>query len=131
MPQLNLSVETLSGFEAFTRVISSGKRFEDRPIKAFVCLSPSKKPIVRIGYAVTRGIKKATQRNRIKRLMREVFRTNKQNFFGYMKTCALLEVVFMYNGSAETLHRKVRLENVYKALFAVCSMIEKTSNGII
>jgi ribonuclease P protein component len=131
MPHLQLSIETLSGFETFTRVITRGKRFEYRPIKAFVCLSASKETTVRVGYAITRGIKKATQRNRVKRLMREAFRTNKRNFFGCVNSSTLLEIVFMYNSGKETAPQRVDLESVDKALSAVCSMIEKTSNGNI
>jgi ribonuclease P protein component len=129
MPHLQLLTETLSGFEAFTRVITRGKRFEDKPIKAFVCLSVSPEPMVRVGYAVTRGIKKATQRNRVKRLMREAFRANKRNFFGSINSGRLLEIVFMYNDGKETAPKKIHMESVNKALSTVCSLIEKAGNS--
>jgi RNase P protein component len=126
MPPLQPTIEILCGFGAFTRVITRGKRYEKKPIKAFVSLSKSANPAIRIGYTVTKGIRKAVQRNRIKRLMREAFRANKGNFLLRLDSRSLSEIVFMYVGTAESRPDMVRFSSINEALADLSSTIELT-----
>ena len=63
------TIKILKGFGTFTRVITRGKRYEKQPIKAFVLSSLSRKTSLHVGYSVTKTIRTAAHRNRIKRLM--------------------------------------------------------------
>jgi ribonuclease P protein component len=123
LPLLQPSIKTLSGFGSFTRVITRGKKYERKPIKAFVYSSPSKQTGLRVGFAVTREIRKATQRNLIKRLMREAFRARREDFWGNIDSGMLLEIVFLYNGDTRILRKKVRFVYINQALTELSSTI--------
>jgi ribonuclease P protein component len=59
----------------FERAYSSGSRIHARYMTVFVV--PNGGPVARLGVAATRKLGPATDRNRAKRLAREVFRRNK------------------------------------------------------
>jgi ribonuclease P protein component len=120
-PPLTLSIETLGGFGSFTRVITHGKKYEKEPIKAFVYSSISQQRDFRVGFTVTREIRKATQRNLIKRLMREAFRTRREEFFTHFNSGILLEIVFLYHGDAKIPPKKIKFASIDKAMAELSS----------
>ena len=117
MPPMQPSIEILSGFGTFTRVITRGKRYEKQPIKAFVLSS------LHVGYTVTKKIRTAAHRNRLKRLMREAFLAKKTDFIRQLNSGTLVEIVFMYHGNTEIAPTMVRFSSIVQALSALCSMI--------
>jgi ribonuclease P protein component len=121
MPPTQPSIETLRGFGTFTRVITRGKRYEKQPIKAFVLLSLSKKTSLHVGFTVTKKIRTAAHRNRLKRLMREAFLSKKKDFIRQINSGTLIEIVFMYNGNTESVPNMVRFSSITQALSALCS----------
>ena len=123
MPPTQSSIEILSGFGTFTRVITRGKRYEKQPIKAFVLSSLSKRTSLHVGYTVTKKIRTAAHRNRLKRLMREAFLAKKTDFIRQLSSGTLIEIVFMYNGNTELTPTMVRFSSVTQALSAICSLI--------
>jgi ribonuclease P protein component len=126
MPPPQLSIETLRGFGAFTRVIARGKTYEKQPIKAFVYSCPAKKTLFYVGYAVTKKVRTAAKRNKMKRLMKEAFRANKASFINQINSGTQTEIVFMFNGSKEIAPTMVRFESIVQALSSICSMMKKT-----
>jgi ribonuclease P protein component len=125
MPPSQFSIETLRGYGVFTRVIAQGRRYEKQPIKAFVCSSPSQKTLLRVGYAVTKRVRTASSRNRVKRLMREAFRANKASFISQIKPETQTEIIFMFNGTKEITPIMVRFESIVQALSSLCSMMKR------
>lgn len=123
MPHSQPSIEILRGFGTFTKVITRGKRYEKQPIKAFVLSSLSKKTSLHVGYTVTKKIRTAAHRNRLKRLMREAFLAKKTDFIRQLSSGTLVEIVFMYNGNIEIAPTMVRFSSIVQALSALCSMI--------
>ena len=123
MPLLNPSIETLSGFGSFTRVLTCGKAYERKPIKAFVYSSFSNKTGLRIGFAVTRRIQKAAHRNLLKRLMREAFRIKREDFLRHINSGRLIEIVFLYNGDIKIQPKMVRFASISKAMADLSSAI--------
>jgi ribonuclease P protein component len=123
LPLLQPSIKTLCGFGAFTRVITRGKKFDRKPIKAFVYSSPSKDAELRVGFTVSKAIRKASQRNLLKRLMKEAFRTKKEIFFGHVSSGMRLEIVFLYNGDLNIPPKKVRFASIGQSLTDLSSTI--------
>ena len=70
--------ERLSRKRDFERVFRKGKRMDLPYLR--VVYAPNELPFRRIGFAVSKKVGKAVVRNRIKRLLREVFRRNKDLF---------------------------------------------------
>lgn len=64
-----------SEFQELTR---SGRKIENECLIAFI--QPGRYDRPRLGITVTRKVGKAAQRNRVKRLIREYFRLNRQHF---------------------------------------------------
>ncbi|HKP84492.1 MAG TPA: ribonuclease P protein component [Blastocatellia bacterium] len=60
---------------AFKRVYEEGRKFHARCFTAFVLPGPGERP--RIGITATRKIGNSVERNRARRMVREVFRKNK------------------------------------------------------
>jgi ribonuclease P protein component len=118
------SIETLRGFEAFTRVITRGKKYEEKPIKAFVFSLPSKQTSIRVGFAVAKGLKKATLRNRVKRLMRESFRLNKESLMRRISSITAIEIVFLYNDKGPIFKNRSQFEYINRAIAGLCSSIK-------
>jgi ribonuclease P protein component len=123
LPLLQPSIETLRGFGSFTRIITRGKKYESMPIKAFVCTSPSKQTGLRVGFAVTRGVRKAVHRNLLKRLMRETFRTKSEYFLKHINSGMLIEIVFLYNGGIKGLSKKGCFAPINQALVELSSVM--------
>ncbi len=128
MPSLRPSIETLRGFGEFTRVITRGKTYEKKPIKAFVCLALSTKTGLHVGYTVTKRIRNATQRNRVKRLMKEAFRANKGDLIKHLNEGTQAKIIFMYNGEKEAALSMIRFESINRAVSSLCSIIGLSGN---
>jgi ribonuclease P protein component len=127
LPLLQPSIISLRGFGSFTRVITSGKKYERKPIKVFVRSIPSECSELRVGFTVKRGIQNAAQRNLLKRFMRESFRLKKEEFFNRMSLGILVEIVFLYQGDVPIRRRKALFVSVKQAIAELSSVIMAVS----
>jgi ribonuclease P protein component len=123
MPHTQPSVESLAGFGSFTRVITRGKKYEKKPIKAFVYASFEKKTSLSVGFAVSKGIRSAVHRNRVKRLMRQAFQASKMELINKISAGMLIEIVFMYSGDSRLAPPMVQFGPINKAFLSLCKDI--------
>ena len=89
--------EVLRGRRSFSEVFTGGHRFEGHVLRCIVLsdLATAEKRIS-FGIVVSRDVKGAVVRNRIKRLVRESFRKNKKTYYSELLTFPnSLRLVFM------------------------------------
>jgi len=92
--------ERLGGKKNVSEVFAKGERVAGKLIRCFVLSRPAgERPpdSLAVGFTVRRTINRAVDRNRVKRLLRESFRKNKDLLHPSMKQpSGALSVVFMY-----------------------------------
>jgi ribonuclease P protein component len=114
---MKANIETLRGFGAFTKVITKGRIYEEKPIRAFVVLSKSKRPVISIGFAISKSVRRAVDRNLLRRYMRESFRSQREILVNRIGKEAMISIVFMYASSPEGAYRaKDRLPSISIAM---------------
>lgn len=69
--------ERLHRQQEFSKVIREGRRFFSAGLTLWVYRAPASSRPARLGFAVSRNFGNAVRRNRLKRLLREVFRLHK------------------------------------------------------
>lgn len=91
--------DRLSGRKRVENVFSTGKSFTQFPFR-IVWLPENDIRELQAGFAVSsRYFKKAVDRNRIKRMMREAYRLQKNELSGFLKEKNLrLSVFILFNG---------------------------------
>ena len=93
-----LKSERLSGKKRWELLFSEGKQLKAFPLRLYYLQGKASDSAgFRAGFAVPkRSVKKATDRNRIKRYLREAYRTQKPGFFN--NTEGSYALVFLYLG---------------------------------
>jgi ribonuclease P protein component len=90
--------ERLKSRKAIEALFTSGKSLSQFPVRAMYKMEPSTQPIVQVGVTASkRHFKKAVDRNRIKRLLREAYRLQKHSLLETSNNKGLnLHILFMY-----------------------------------
>lgn len=108
--------EILRGRGAFREVLTRGRRLQGTHIFCYLLRveSEGKKTVpVQAGFAVGRSTKSAVKRNRVRRLMREAYRLNKdkvvQSLLG-QERC--FRIVFLYKESTRKNVGELKLKDI-------------------
>jgi ribonuclease P protein component len=117
------SIESISGYGVFSQVISKGKRYEVKPLRAFVKNNGSDRKRVQIGIAIGKQNWTAVERNRLRRLLREAIRETERVFDEFVESHRTLEIVIMYTGSKEIAPKKVRFFSIKQAMYQLLAVI--------
>lgn len=109
--------EVLRGKKKFQRIFTKGHTFKGEHVSCKFFLDPSSCessiPYFKVGFVVTRKVKRAVDRNRIKRLLREAYRLNKEIIFCHGdKLPPNIELVFVYAPQSVTADVHISFSNI-------------------
>jgi ribonuclease P protein component len=122
---MEVKVEILRGFGIFTKIITEGRVYEEKPIRAFVGLSTAENSVIRVGFAVSKSVRRAVDRNLLRRYMRESFRRHKEVLAKRVGEGTAISVVFLFAGNAENpIRQKCRMPAIMDAMRKMCGKIK-------
>ncbi|MBA4311807.1 MAG: ribonuclease P protein component [Chlorobiaceae bacterium] len=100
--------EVVRGKKRFDFIFRNGKKINGNLVRSFILLKGenNQKKTILFGVKVSRNIKRAVDRNRIKRIIRETFRLNK-SLLGNVSTkqSRISAILFFYPGKQQALSK--------------------------
>ena len=117
--------ERLKSRRLIEQLFSKGKKLTLSPFRVHYFVSESKTVSMRFGTGVSnKNFKKAVDRNRIKRLVREAYRLQKLSLEQIIKEQGkTLDVFFIYTGN-EIPDYKMVFDAIGKSLNKICNIID-------
>lgn len=102
--------EILRGRTYLDRLFSQGQWMQEPPFRAvFLLRSADDLPPIRVGFVVSKRVsKKAVERNRIRRMMREAYRLNKHEASSWLSQNQQgLDVFILYTGRTDIRYDRI------------------------
>jgi ribonuclease P protein component len=119
--------ETLRGRDVFSSLYASGRRADGELIRCLFLLENASTADLLTGFAVPRRTCNAVRRNRLRRLMREAFRLEREAFVSALRDsqCSA-RVLFIFKGKRDLPLERVKISPVREDIAKLCgAMISK------
>ncbi len=123
------AVEKIKSGKEFEKIFTEGDTSysSDNKIRANYCfINDSEEPGVLFAVAVSKKLGNAVWRNRVKRLIREIYRLNK---IGLIEKCknknALLKIIFSPQALNQKTNKRIRLKDILPPIKEIISKLEE------
>ncbi|MCJ7552841.1 MAG: ribonuclease P protein component [Ignavibacteriaceae bacterium] len=122
------SEERIKSKKEFDRIYEFGKTIysSDKKLKAiFLCDRAVDNPGVKIAIAISKKAGNAVWRNRVKRLIKESYRLNKESLISKIKEKnILLRIIFSANHLNENRNKRLKLQYILTTVLDLLSVIK-------
>jgi ribonuclease P protein component len=118
------SAEALRGFAAFDRVFRDGRRTSGALLHCMYTVERAERVVLRVGFAVSSKQYHAVRRNRLRRLMREAFRSEVESLYGALErvhSCA--DLIFLFRPKTPLPVERLSVFPVREDMAAICRRI--------
>ena len=103
----------LRGRKAFFEVLSGGRVFLSRPVRTYYILEKAQFSNVQAGFTVSRSVRRAPDRNKLKRRMRESYRLLSELLRSKLENGGQsLKIVFLYSEDVENRARNTKFSTI-------------------
>ncbi len=115
----------MRGRGAFEAVFVHGQRVQRPRIRCVFVLEPGAANSIRVGFAVPKRTGSAVKRNRIKRLMREAFRREEDEFTEHLRHASLsATLVFVFKPPEDSAAlARIRFAELHREISALVGSI--------
>ena len=118
--------EILRGYRVFSRVIAEGRSLQRGAVRCFVTREPIVGGSLRVGFSVSRGVRKATDRNRARRWMKESYRKNKALLTTEPQAASEnVMVVFLCTSQVALARGKTTQETIEQSIIALLTELRR------
>ena len=116
--------ETLRGRDIFSRLYASGRRADGELIRCLFLLEKASTAELLTGFAVPRRTCNAARRNRLRRLMREAFRQEREALRAALQAsqCSA-RILFVFRGKRDLPVERMKLSSVRKDMGSLCRAV--------
>jgi ribonuclease P protein component len=123
--------EILRGYQSFSTVLSTGRSLKAGSVRCFYAVDEGPKAGLRVGFSVSRRVYKAVARNRLRRLMKEAYRVNRQALQLDQKDLQsrVFHVVFMYIPSS-TKSEAATYKSVEQSMITLLENLHRELSGL-
>ena len=116
--------ETLRGRDVFSRLYASGRRADGVLIRCLFLLENASTAELLTGFAVPRRTCNAVRRNRLRRLMREAFRPEREALLSALhKSRCSARILFVFRGKRDLPVERVSFSSVRADIANLCRAV--------
>ena len=124
--------ETLRGRGAFDALFAAGRRANAALVRCLFRFDPGPAGCVRVGYSVPRRCGTAVRRNRVRRLMREAFRVEKEGFQGALREAGRsVSLIFVFRGSRECAEGPLSMTVIRHDVVQLCRSVLAVATRVL